>query len=73
MKKRKKGYGFLLALTVLLTLAAVLTVIPAPSASKECMLGYKAFCSFTPVGTLICLAAAGTVCVVRKRVFTEEE
>ena len=36
--------------------AAILTAIPAASASKACRLGYKALCSFTPYGTVILLA-----------------
>lgn len=34
-------------------ISAVLTVLPNEAASKECRLGYKALCSFTPYGTLI--------------------
>ena len=72
MKKRKKGYVLLLVLTILLTLAAISTVIPQPSASKECFLGYKAHCTFTPIGTLICIIAAGIICSIRKRKFVEK-
>jgi len=72
MKRKKKGYGILLALTILLTLAAVSTLIPQAAASRECMLGYKAHCTFTPISTLLCVATAGVVCVIRKRKFTEE-
>lgn len=71
MKTKKKGYGVLLAITILLTLAAVSTLIPQASASKECLLGYKAHCTFTPIGTILCLLGAAAVCVVRKRRFTE--
>ena len=67
MRNKKKGYGYLLLLTVLLTVAAILTLIPHAAASKECMLGYKSVCSFTPVSTLILVIAAGVTCVVRKR------
>ena len=59
MKKRKNGYGVLLALTILLTLAALATLIPSSSASKECALGYKALCTFAPMGTVVLLLAAG--------------
>jgi hypothetical protein len=41
-------------------IAAVTTVIPAP-ASKPCLLGYYAHCSWTPLSTLICLAIAGAI------------
>ena len=36
------------------------TLIPA-QASRPCLLGYYAHCSFTPVSTLICWAIAGVV------------
>jgi hypothetical protein len=39
---------------------AILTLIPLASASKECLLGYKALCSFAPISTIILLALAGT-------------
>ena len=41
-------------------IAAVTTVIPAP-ASKLCLLGYYAHCSWTPLSTLFCLAIAGVL------------
>ncbi len=48
------------AATVIMALAAVCTVIPAP-ASKPCFLGYYAHCPWTPLSTLICLAIAGAL------------
>lgn len=45
----------------------IMTLIPAP-ASKPCLLGYYAHCSFTPVSTVICFAIAGAVYLIgRKR------
>ena len=38
--------------------AAVLTAMPSEKASKLCLLGYKAHCSFTPISTIICIIAA---------------
>ncbi len=38
--------------------ATVLTAIPSEKASKLCLLGYKAHCSFTPISTVICIIAA---------------
>jgi hypothetical protein len=70
MKQKKKSYWFLMILTILFTLAGIITTIPAESASKECLLGYKAHCSFTPIGTIICFLLAGLVCIIRKRKFT---
>jgi hypothetical protein len=71
MKRRKRGYGILLALTILLALATIATAIPQPSASSASMLGYKAHCTFTPASTLLCIVATGIVCAVRKRKFIE--
>ena len=41
-------------------IAAVTTVVPAP-ASRPCLLGYYAHCSWTPYSTLICPAIAGAI------------
>ncbi len=38
--------------------AAVRTAMPSEKASKLCLLGYKAHCSFTPISTVICIVAA---------------
>jgi hypothetical protein len=58
MQKQKIA---LIAVIVILSLAAFKTATPAVDASKACLLGYKAFCSFTPVSTLIlAMAAIGT-------------
>lgn len=70
MKQRQKGYAYLMVLTILFTLAALSTLIPQSSASKVCLLGYQAHCSFTPISTLICILLAGLGCVIRKRKFT---
>jgi len=70
--KRQPGYAILLSLTIIFTLLAVITLIPSPNAGKECFLGYKAHCSFTPIGTIICLIASGITCLLRKRFFTNK-
>ena len=72
-KVRKPGYGWLLALTIILTLAALGTLLPQASASKECMLGYAAHCTFTPVSTIICLLMVGGVCKLRSMKLTGDE
>jgi hypothetical protein len=38
--------------------AAVLTATPSEKASKLCLLGYKAHCTFTPISTIVCIIAA---------------
>ena len=48
----------LLAALIASAVAAVITVIPDSSASKECKLGYKAHCSFTPISTIILIIMA---------------
>ena len=57
--------SILLILAVIFAVAAILTLLPRPSASKECVLGYHALCTFTPISTgilavptLICAALA---------------
>ncbi|MGC9363600.1 MAG: hypothetical protein ACP5FZ_03420 [Fidelibacterota bacterium] len=69
MKHRKKGYGKLMILTILFTLAAISTILPQASASKACPLGYYAHCTFTPVSTLICILLAALSCSIRRRKF----
>ena len=70
MRERKKGYIPLLLLTVFFTVLALSTLMPQASASRECMFGYRAHCTFTPISTVICLAISGLVCVLRKRLLT---
>lgn len=38
---------------ILCLLLALSTLIPRADASKDCLLGYKAFCTFTPGSTFI--------------------
>jgi len=69
MKIRKKGYWILFILTLFLTFLAVSTLIPSERASKVCLLGYKAHCTYTPISTVVCALPAGFVCFIRKRFF----
>ena len=71
MGGKKKGYGVLLVITIVFTVAGVATVIPASSASRECVMGYRAFCAYTPVSTATCLILAALACVVRRREFRD--
>ncbi len=70
-KKRKPGYYTLLALAILMLLGAVLTIMPVSYSYKECMLGYKAHCTLTPVSTILCIIAAVAISVVMNGSFTE--
>ena len=69
MKIRKKGYWLLFILTIVFTVAALSTVMTSERASKLCLIGYNAHCTFTPISTLICIIPAGLVCFIRKRFF----
>ncbi len=62
-------YKFFLFLSMLWTIALILTLVPSPWASKTCSLGYKAICSFSPVSTVLCALGAGITCAIRKRKF----
>ena len=53
---------------IILSIAAVKTVIPNAEASKPCLLGYKAACSFVPISTAILIIAAIVTFVVARRV-----
>ena len=53
---------------VILGIAAVKTVIPNAKASKPCLLGYKAACSFAPISTAILTIAAIAAFVLAKNV-----
>jgi hypothetical protein len=53
---------------VILSIAAVKTVIPNAEASKPCLIDYKAACSFTPISTAILIIAAVVTFVVAKGV-----
>ena len=54
----------------ILSIAAVKTVIPNAQASKPCLLGYRATCSFTPISTIILIAAAVIVFFATKSMIT---
>ena len=72
-KVRKKGYGLFMGITIFFTLCTLSTLIPAEQASKACMLGYKAHCTFTPVSTILCAIPAAIACFIRKRLFVSYE
>jgi hypothetical protein len=56
------------AVIIILSIAAVKTLIPNAEASKPCLLGYKAACSFAPISTAILVIAAIGLFVVARRV-----
>jgi len=52
-----------------LSIAAIKTVIPNSNASKLCLLGYRATCSFTPASTVFLVIAAIAIFVIARRFF----
>jgi hypothetical protein len=56
-----------IAAIVILSLAAVKTVIPNEEVSKQCLLGYKAACSFAPISTAILVLVAISIFATAKR------
>lgn len=57
---------------VIFGLAAFKTVIPTEEATKVCLLGYKAFCAFTPVSTLILAASAAVIFLITRNTILKE-
>jgi hypothetical protein len=64
--KDKKSPTHLIFVAVHLT-AALLTLLPMASASKPCLLGYKALCSFSPISTAGMLVLVGLHLVLHFR------
>jgi len=60
-------YAWLLALSGLFALGAIITLWPSAGASWPNILGYKSVCPFAPAATLGCSIAAALTCVVRAR------
>ena len=46
---------------------ALVTLIPLATASKACLLGYRALCSFSPISTAILIALACLHVVLHRR------
>jgi hypothetical protein len=58
----------LIVVIAFLCLAAFKTLTPSVDASKTCLLGYKAFCSFTPISTAILVSAAVSLFFAARRI-----
>jgi hypothetical protein len=52
---------------VALSIATIKTAIPNAQASKPCLIGYKAACSFTPISTVILAVAVVVTFLIAKR------
>lgn len=49
---------------LLFVLAAIITLVPRPSAPKKSGLGYRTVCSFAPMSTAALLVTAGVVWLI---------
>ena len=58
--------------TITYFLLALATMIPIGTASKACLFGYEALCSFTPISTVGLLALAGLHIFLHKRAQVKE-
>jgi hypothetical protein len=65
-KKQNKG-TFLLVLSILLVLGAIFTLLPVHLADDKCLFGYDAACPFTPISSILLIAGALFVNLVRKK------
>jgi quinol-cytochrome oxidoreductase complex cytochrome b subunit len=57
---------------IIFILLGIWTLIPSP-ASKPCLLGYYAHCSFSPISTIICFIISGIFYWLGKRAEKKKE
>ena len=65
-KKQNKG-AVLLMLSILLVLGAIFTLLPIHMADDKCFFGYYAVCPFTPISSILLIAVALYINLVRKK------
>jgi uncharacterized protein (DUF2062 family) len=61
MEKNKTKKRILRALSIVLFLTAIATIVPFSGAKGPCILGYKSLCPFMPISTAIALYLAYTI------------
>lgn len=69
-EKQPPAYIAMLAATIVLSLLAIITLLPSPGASKPNVLGYRSVCSFAPAASALCGLVAGICCTIRRRRFS---
>ena len=72
MISRKKGFMPMLLLSLLLLLAAFMTLIPFDKAGEVSLLGYKALNSLSPISTVLLLSGSIVVHILRKKLFISQ-
>lgn len=51
-------------IAIVLVLAAVITLLPRPSARRRCALGYRALCTFSPMSSLVLFVTAAILWLI---------
>lgn len=51
-EKKPKNY-FLIISAVIITILGIIIVLPIGNTDDDCFLGYRAFCPYTPLSTII--------------------
>lgn len=65
----KKG-TLLMVLSILFILGGIFTLLPLHLADDKCILGYSASCPFTPISSLLMIATAVIMLLIRKKQLT---
>lgn len=71
-QRQPAAYHALLALSIALSLLAVVTLLPNPGAAKPNVLGYRSVCSFAPAASALCALLAGATCTLRNRLVSRK-
>ena len=65
----KKG-TLLMVLSILFIAGGIFTLLPLDLADDKCILGYSASCPFTPISTVVMIAVAIYMLLIRKKQLT---
>ena len=66
-ERQPPAYAAMLGLSAVLSVLAVVTMLPYAGASKPNVLGYRSICTFAPAATALCGLLAGITCILRNR------
>ena len=65
--RQPAAYHFLIFVSLVLSVLAVVTLLPWQGASKPNVLGYRSVCPLAPSATAVCGLLAGITCTLRNR------
>ena len=71
-QKQSPAYIAMLALTIVFSVLAIVTLLPRAAASKPNVLGYRSVCSFAPAASALCALLAGITCTLRNRLVSRK-